>query len=51
MKEVITGRVPCYGSGLGDLEWNFRAPVPSSEKVHPGVLPGDGSVLALLTQR
>ena len=50
MNRVVIRRVPCYGSGLGGLEWNFRAPVSRSKKVYPGVLPGDGSVLALCTQ-
>lgn len=46
MNRVVTSRVPYCGSGLGDLEWNFKAPVSSSEKVYPGVLPGDGGVCA-----
>lgn len=50
MNGVVTSRVSCCGSGLGDLEWNFRALVSSSEKVYPGVLPGHGAVRALLTQ-
>lgn len=31
----VTSRVPRYSSGLGDLEWNCRAPVSSSENVVP----------------
>lgn len=46
---VTTIRVICCGSHLGDLEWNCRAPVPSS-KVCTGEVPGHGSVIAFLTQ-
>lgn len=31
----VTSRVPRYSSGLGDLEWNCRAPVSSGERVVP----------------
>jgi len=42
MNGVVTSRLPCYDSGLGDLEWSFRA---VEFQVYPGVLPQ--SVLTL----